>query len=435
MSTAVTDRGITPEAYAAFLAAREEPGWLSDLRTRAWKSFRRLPWPERSQEQWRRTDLRGFRLDRFEFPPAPDPGAVMPRPLLGLGLRLAGSMATLNGRASRVQLDAGLARRGVLFGNLETLVRRHGDLLRPHLFARAFEAGYDKLAALHAACFGGGTLLYVPRGVAIDSPLYTLAVLSDGGVDLGHTLIVLEDGAEATVLAETASTAETGKGLHCGGVELLLAPGARLRYAQLQNWGPGVWHFAHQHALLEGGASLQWTAAALGSRLAKVNQRVALLGSGGTAQLDGVMFADGRQHLAYHTLQQHQAPDCSSDLLYRGALQGRSQVVWRGMIKVAPDAQKTDAYQRNDNLILSPEARADSIPGLEIQADDVRCSHGATAGRVDEEQIFYANTRGLRRQEALRMIVLGFFQQAFDRMPVQSVRAALAQAIRGRVEK
>ena len=147
------------------------------------------------------------------------------------------------------------------------------------------------------------------------------------------------------------------------------------------------------------------------------------------------MFTDGRQHLSYHTLQHHQAPHCTSDLLYKGALQGNSRVVWRGMIKVDRDAQKTDGYQRNDNLILSESSRADSIPGLEIEADDVKCSHGATAGRVDDEQVFYACTRGLTRKEAIRMIVNGFFQQVFDRITVVSVRHALGEAIGRRVRE
>ncbi len=216
---------------------------------------------------------------------------------------------------------------------------------------------------------------------------------------------------------------------------MLLGPGSRLRYVNLQNWGDGVWHFAHQKALVGRDAALQWTIGALGSRLAKVNQHVALIGEGASAQVNGVMFTDGRQHLSYHTLQHHQAPHCTSDLLYKGALQGSSRIVWRGMIKVDRDAQKTDGYQRNDNLILSESSRADSIPGLEIEADDVKCSHGATAGRVDDEQVFYASTRGLTRQEAIRMIVTGFFQQVFDRMTIPSVRHALGEAIGRRVRE
>jgi Fe-S cluster assembly protein SufD len=218
-------------------------------------------------------------------------------------------------------------------------------------------------------------------------------------------------------------------------VELILAPGARLRYVGLQDWGQGVWHFAHQRALVDRDAELQWTVGAMGGRLSKVNQHVSLVGPGGQCQVNGVMFAEGRQHVSYHTRQHHQSAHCRSDFLYKAALQDKSRTVWRGMIKVDPGAQKTDGYQRNDNLLLTANARADSIPGLEIEADDVRCTHGSTTGRVDDELIFYAQSRGFTRKEAIRAIVSGFFQQVFDRITIESVRDALARAIARRVRE
>jgi Fe-S cluster assembly protein SufD len=203
----------------------------------------------------------------------------------------------------------------------------------------------------------------------------------------------------------------------------------------LQNWGFGVWHFAHQKALVGRDASLQWTIAAMGSRLSKVNQHVGLVAPGAECQVNGVMFTEEKQHISYHTLQHHQAPNCRSDFLYKAALQDKSRTVWRGMIKVDKGAVKTDGYQRNDNLMLSTQCRADSIPGLEIEADDVRCTHGSTSGKVDEELIFYCQARGLTRQEATRMIVSGFFQQVFDRITIESVRDALGNAISRRVRE
>jgi Fe-S cluster assembly protein SufD len=345
---------------------------------------------------------------------------------------LGGRDVVVNSRPAYAELDPQWSRQGVLFGSLDDLLREHPDRLRPHL-GRAVRADLDKISALQAAFWSGGTLLYVPRGVVIDQPLHVLSAIAPGGVDLGRTLVVLEAGAEATLLAETASSDAAAAGLHCGAIELLVGPEARLRYVNLQNWGTGVWHFAHQRAVLDRDAALQWTIGALGSRLAKVNQHVALEGEGAQVQVNGVMFTEGRQHLSYHTLQHHQAPGCRSDLLYKGALQDKSRIVWRGMIHVDRDAQKTDGYQRDDNLILSDEARADSIPGLEILADDVRCTHGATVGRVDDDLIFYCLTRGLTRKEASRMIVAGFFQQVFDRITIPSVREALGEAIGRRV--
>ncbi len=378
-----------------------------------------------------RTDIRTFKLDRFGLPGEPPTDVAAPAALLTAGGELAGRTAVLNGVHLETRLDDDLARQGVLFGSLDTLISEHGEKLRPHLF-QVVNSRADKFAALHAACWTGGTLLYVPRGVRIEKPLHMFSALA-GGVDLGHSLIVLEEGSEATLLAETAGDEQAA--LHCGSIEVVVGKEARLRYVNLQNWGGGTWHFAHQRGLVHRAGALQWTISALGSKLAKVNQHVALVGEGADVQVNGVMFTEAKQHLSYHTLQHHRAANCRSDLLYKGALQDHSRIVWRGMIKVDPGAQKTNGYQRDDNLMLSEEARADSIPGLEIQADDVICTHGATAGRVDDNQVFYARCRGLTRKEAVRMIVAGFFQQVFDRITIDSVREVLGEAIGRRIRE
>jgi len=218
-------------------------------------------------------------------------------------------------------------------------------------------------------------------------------------------------------------------GLHVGSVELLLGRGSQLRYVQLQNWNDKVWHFAHQCGRVEADASLQWTVGGLGAKLAHIHQDVYLDGKGASAEVNGVTFATDRQLLSYYTQQTHNAPNTRSDLLYKDVVRDRARCVWRGMIKVAKAAQKTDGYQRNDGLLLSETARVDAIPGLEIEADDVRCTHGATAGRVDEEQLFYAMCRGMTRSEAMHMIVSGFFQRVFDRIPVEAVRETLGEAV------
>jgi Fe-S cluster assembly protein SufD len=434
MPTAVVSTGFNNDTFAAFLSARTEHDWVTALRRAAWAQFQELPWPHAGMEEWRRTDIRTFRLNKFAPPGAASAGqARPPAGLLSHGVDLAGFTWDLNSQPGAAHLDPALARRGVIFASLERALVDQGELIRRHLLTRAVEPGYDALAALHAAFWSGGTFLYVPRGVVVEKPLHILSALGDGAVDFGHTLIVLEEDAQATVLAETAGGGSSG--LHCGAVEIIIGPRARLRYVNLQSWDRTVWHFAHHKAIVEQDASIQWTIGALGSRLCKVNQHVALAGPGAVAQVNGVMFAEGRQHLNYHTLQHHQARACKSDLLYKGALQDNSRLVWRGMIQVDPGADKTDGYQRNDNLMLSEHCRADSIPGLEIQADDVRCTHGATTGRVEDELIFYLRSRGLTRNEAVRMIVSGFFQQVFDRITIDSVREALGEAIGRRIRE
>jgi Fe-S cluster assembly protein SufD len=254
-------------------------------------------------------------------------------------------------------------------------------------------------------------------------------------VDLNHTLVVLEEGAEATLVQEAAAPGRGGRpGLHVGAVELFVGPSARLRFVNIQNWDAPTWHLSRERALVDRDGALQWTVGGLGSRLAKVNQEVALVGRGAQAQVNGVMFTTGRQNLTYLTRQDHAAPHTTSDLLYKGGLKDQSRVVWKGMIRVEKDAQRTDAYQKDDNLILSDAARADSIPGLEIEANDVRCTHGATAGRVDEDMVFYLRSRGIRREEAVRLIVEGFFANVYDRITLEPVRETLRQAVAAKLE-
>jgi Fe-S cluster assembly protein SufD len=437
MTTAVATTGFSQETFDNFLATRDEPPWLIDMRRAAWQRFLELPMPSVRDEEWMRTDIRLFKLDRYNLPEQDGDQAASefphPHALLADGVELGGRAVSMNSHGVAEELDPKLAAQGVLFGNLARLVREHSEQLRPFFERRVVNPSQDKFAALHSACWSGGTLLYVPKNVRLELPVHSLSAMTANGIDLGKTMVILEPGAEATLLSETASATLESAGLHCGSIELMVEQGAKLRYVNLQNWGHEVWHFAHQKAHVGREGRLQWTIGALGARLAKVNQHVAMTGEDAEVQVNGVMFTEGRQHLSYSTHQHHMAPYCKSDLLYKTALQDRSRTVWRGMIKVDKPAQRTDAYQRNDNLMLSRDARADSIPGLEIEADDVRCTHGSTSGRVDEHQLFYAMTRGYTRREAVRMIVTGFFQQVFDRITIDSVRDALGEAIGRRV--
>jgi len=342
----------------------------------------------------------------------------------------AGAVSHVDGVAVDAHLAADLAAKGVLFGDLNELLRTHGDILRPHLMTRAVKPGVDRMSAWHAAFWTGGTVLYVPRNVVIDQPLYSLIGLASAGtMDGSHTLVILEEGAQATLLEETASATATDPGLHVGSVELLVGKRANLRYVQLQNWNQQTWHFAHQAGMVEQDGSLQWTVGGIGSRLAHIHQEVFLEGKGARGEVNGVTFATDRQTLSYYTQQTHRAPNTTSDLLYKDVLRDQARVIWRGMIRVDQIAQKTDGYQRNDSLLLSPDCRADSIPGLEIEADDVRCTHGATAGRVDADQIFYCMARGMSRYEAMHMIVEGFFHGIYDRIAVEAVRQTLSRAV------
>lgn len=410
-----------------------EPAWLTERRKRSWAAYEGANWPSGKDEEWMRTDVRLFKLDKFSLAESESqPGADA---LLARGVDLGGRVESVNGRALVSELDEELASKGVVFGGLGQAVLDHGDLVRAATDREIVSPTYDRFAMLNDACWTGGVVLHVPKGVRLEKPLHAISRLAGAGAsDLSKTLVVLEEGAEATLLMETASDDPEAAGLHNGSIEIVVGKGARLRYVNLQNWNNRTWHFAHQKAVVGQEAQLQWTIGALGARLAKVNQRVALAGKDAEAQVNGVMFTQGKQHLCYNTHQHHEAPYCRSDLLYKNALQDHSRTVWRGMIAVDEAGQRTDAYQRNDNLMLAATARADSIPGLEIEADDVRCTHGSTSGRVDDTMIYYAMNRGYTRQEAVRMIVTGFFQQVFDRITIDSVREALGEAIGARVQ-
>lgn len=430
MSTA--SNSIDLDALAA--ERTDEPAWLAERRKRSWAAFEEARWPSNKDEEWMRTDIRLFKLDKFSPAPAENaqPGGEA---LLAKGVDLGGRVESVNGRAIVSQLDDEIAAKGVIFGGLGEAVKQHGDTLQAIFEREVVSPTYDRFAMLNDACWTGGVVLYVPKNVCLEKPLHAISRLAgEGASDFSKTIVVLEEGAEATLLMETASDDEGSAGLHNGTIEIVVGKNAKLRYVNLQNWNDRTWHFGHQKATVGKQGQLQWTIGALGARLAKVNQRVALAGSDAEAQVNGVMFTQGKQHLCYNTHQHHEAPYCRSDLLYKNALQDQSRTVWRGMIGVDEAGQRTDAYQRNDNLMLTSEARADSIPGLEIEADDVRCTHGSTSGRVDDTMIYYAMSRGYTRQEAVRMIVTGFFQQVFDRITIDSVREALGEAIGQRVQ-
>jgi Fe-S cluster assembly protein SufD len=244
----------------------------------------------------------------------------------------------------------------------------------------------------------------------------------------------MEAGSSATYIHECASeNKERQTALHAGTVELLLESNAKLNFVELQSWGEGVWHFSHERAVVNQSATLEWIFGAMGGYLTKNFSEINLVGRRATGKMSGFYFTDNSQHLDHDTQQNHLAPETTSDLLFKGALTDASRSVWQGMIYVAPGAMKTDGYQANRNLVLSRNARADSIPGLEILADDVRCTHGATVGKVDDEQVFYLKSRGIPELEAKRLIVEGFFDPIMTRIPFEGVRKRFQQAIQDKM--
>ena len=414
------------------------PDFLKDYRYRAWEAFQRLPMPKTTDEPWRRTDLRRLAAGSFQLP---EPEAfedlpAVPDDLLEplIGEQHGGQIVLLPG-GYQADLSPELVRQRVVFTTLQTAEEKHPELLR-RLLGQVVRPDESKFSALTAALGQNGILVYIPRGVQVEQPLHSVSWGPGAGLaHLSHLIVWLEEGASLTYVHESASPTEPhGQTLHSGIVEINVGPAANLRFVELQSWGEHVWNVTHERARVLRDGNLDWVFVAVGSHLTKNFSDLELVGEGSTGRMSGFYFTDGDQHLDHDTQQNHLAPHTTSDLLFKGALKDRSRSVWQGMIYVAPGAQKTDGYQANRNLVLSGQARADSIPGLEILADDVRCTHGATVGKIDPDEVFYLRSRGIPYAEAERLIVSGFFDPIMQRIPFEEVRSRLEKAIQEKMD-
>jgi Fe-S cluster assembly protein SufD len=380
--------------------------------------YRALPLPTTSEEHWRFTDLKGFDPDAFDSN-GHVRGQTPDVPRSGMLDIDAAGLATVD--ETRVQVERVPA--GVRFEPLGEH-ERLGELV----------GADEKFAAHNAAVWRNGLLVVVPRGVELEQPLYVrVANTAVDGALFFRLLVIAEEGSRFTLIEEYLSAAADLSGYSNVAVELFVEQGAKLEYVSLQNLSRETWHFAAHHARVERDAELDWVAGGFGSKKGKTRIQNDLTGQGATSRVTGAYFADGKQHLDYDTFQEHAAPHTTSDFAFKGALRDEATAVWRGMIRVEKDAQRTNAYQENRNLMLSPTTHAVPIPGLEILANDVRCTHGATVGQVDREQLFYLMARGLSRAEAERLIVRGFFTDVLDRIELEPVREALGQALEARI--
>ncbi|MFL5781407.1 MAG: Fe-S cluster assembly protein SufD [Thermoleophilaceae bacterium] len=367
------------------------------------------PLPEfKGRPGWEFTDLTGLDLDAYE----PAPPAAGGEPVLAVPRESAAGLG-----------DA-------IVCTLAEAVERHAELVEPHL--GTVVAADDPFVARNA--WQEGLFVYVPRGVRLDEPIARDAVTGEAGTALSHrTLIVLEEGAEAEVWEQYLSS-EEGETLFNVVTEIVVGPNATLRYVAAQGLSEKSWVFGTQRAVVDRDGALDWVALGFGSARGKVRMETQLAGAGAGAKVTGAYAGRGRQHLDFDTTQEHAAPNTTSDLAFRGVLGGRSTAVWRGMIKVDPGAQQTDAFQESRNLLLSKRAHADAIPGLEIEANDVRCTHAAAIAQIDREQLFYLMSRGLRREQATRLVIDGFLQALVERFAAGPLRESVAGALERRLE-
>jgi Fe-S cluster assembly protein SufD len=431
---------FTGEQVEILSAQRAEPDWLRESRMAAQETFTATPTPDTRPEEWRYTPIRDL-LDlealRFagEHPPVADLSAL-PEGLASLITEAGSTAATLvqvGASVVRREVPDELAAQGVIFSSLEQAVREHPELVRRHLGSAVLPED-GKYAAQNAAFWTGGTFLYVPAKVRVELPLRSFRWVDGAGTSLfGRTLIVAEDEAQVALVDELASADVDRQALSNGATEIITGEGARVTYVALQRFGRGVTHLTTDRLVSGRDARITTVYVALGSSITRADIQCRLRAPGSHVDMLGLYIAEEKQHLDHQTLQDHIAPHASSNLLFKGALLDEGRSIFRGLIRVHPGAQRTDAYQTNRNLILSRGARADSLPNLEIAADDVRCSHAATVGQLDKEEIFYLQSRGIRHIEAMRLVIFGFFGEVLDQLELPEVRQELVRAIEAKL--
>jgi Fe-S cluster assembly protein SufD len=415
-------QGFTQAALEALSEGRGEPNWMLEKRYKGWYHYKELEPPF-----WRRTDISKLEWSSL-IPYAPRQAPV--DKLDALPPKLHEALATYGQRtglmlqrdSARVYLDlADEARsQGIIWTDMDTAVQEHPDLVQQYFLAKAIPATADKWTALHAAFWSGGTLLYVPENVTVELPF--ISVLWQEMPSLAvfpPVLLIAEKGSQVTLVSELLSMGclACPNTYHGGIAELHIGAGAQVKFVNAQDFGRHVYDVRTQTALLDRDSRLEWLTVNLGGKVSRSSQHSVLRQPGGEAKMTGLYLPNGRQHIAFDTLQDHVAGNCLSDLMYQGALMGKARSVYEGTIRAWPDAQKTNAYQSNRNLLLSKKARADSLPQLEIEANDLRCTHGATVSHVDDSQVFYLMSRGIPRDESVRLIVEGFFRPSLDRLP------------------
>jgi Fe-S cluster assembly protein SufD len=425
---------FTAEAFAAHLASLGgAPAWWLDRKRAAYATFASLPMPARTDEAWRFSTLAGLKLEGIEV------GRVVPNapsaasPFGPAHLTFTNNALIGDGAAAR----ADLAARGVLVTTLAAALKSHPDLVREHFMAQPQKLGSEKFAALHTAFLADGAFIHVPRGVEVPHPIViTHAASGAGAAVFPHTLVIAGERAKFTVVDHFVSVSGNPKSaiqnpqFALGANDLYAGHGAHLTYVAAQNWSRDTLSFQFNSTLVRRDACVQSLNLHLGGRQARHESHSQLQAPGASSEMLALTVADGAQEFDQRTLQIHQAPNTKSDLLYKNALRDQSRTIFSGLIVVDPDAQKTDAYQGNRNLMLSDDAEACSLPGLEIQANDVRCTHGATSSRLDPGQEFYLQSRGIPKAAADELLTFGFFEEVLARLTSEPLHDALHALIK-----
>ncbi|MBM3825252.1 MAG: Fe-S cluster assembly protein SufD [Verrucomicrobia bacterium] len=429
MSAPVAAAGVTDNALQSAHGGKG-PATLADIRRAGREAFASLPMPGRDDERWRFSDVRSLSLDGFA--PAGAPSTADASRLVRGSALTADAEATLvfvDGHCvSHPALSAVLVKAGVVFAPIEDVVRERPELLRDEALRHPALLGGAKMLALQRAWFGSGYVLHVPDDVELTKPLSVVHwALAEGSASFPHALIRVGARARAAVHEWRLGAQPDLRTLSVSATDLHAGPGAKIERLSVQNWGSAAQSFEIDTVTAEAAAEVTSVNAAVGARRARLENVVRLQGEGADVRLLGITVATGEQEFDQRTLQVHAAPGARSDLLFKNALLDRARTVFSGLIKVEPGAQRTDAYQTNRNLLLSPEAEADSLPGLEIEANDVKCSHGATTGQISPEELFYLLARGIPLAAAQELLAQGFLEEVLTRIG----DAGAADAVRG----
>lgn len=426
---------LTPEIPAALSAFYDEPAWMRAAREEAWAVYEALPYPHRKEEAWRRTPIDRFPLSSLRVQKVTQEllayAELPPFWLRHLNTEseVAGTLVHADGALVYRALRPEVAAQGVVLEDLPRALHTHGDLIRMYWNRGDWtRQDFNRFTALNAALWHGGVFIYVPDGVRVALPLQVLTAYTAAGAS-GFPRVLLIAGArsQVTLMYERLSQERTPE-VNSEVVELHVGEGARVRYVNMQHWGEQRWSVSHQNVRLARDAYLQWSSFSFGGAVTKDFLRVDLLEPGAQAILHGITCVTGQQVVDQSTYQHHRAPQTQSDLLFRNILLEEAQTVFYGMVRVEPEAQQSKGYQASHNLLLGT-GRAHAIPGLEILANDVQCSHGATVARVDEEQLFYLQARAIPRSTAQRLIVSGFIEPLIAPIPQHQTRERLREDV------
>src|ERR1700690_4237528 len=420
---------FTSEVFERHLAAlASAPAWWLERKRAAYARFESLPLPSRTDEGWRFSNISGITLGGYS------PAQGQPKAPAPIGIASAASLSFAGGHlAGRVAVSTDLERKGVVVSTLSEALARQPELLREHFMAQPQKLGSAKFAALHEAFMQDGAFIHVPRGVEIVDPILVMHSSSGAGTAVfPHTLVIAEDNARVTVVDQFVST-DGSRQFACGANDLYAGHGAKISYAAAQCWSHEALSLQFNSTVVRRDARVQSLNVHLGGRQARHESLSQLQAPGGFSEMLAITVASGSREYDQRTLQIHQAPNTKSDLLYKNALLDHARTIFSGLIIVDPDAKKTDAYQSNRNLMLSDDAESNSLPGLEIQANDVRCTHGATSARIDAEQEFYLKSRGIPKKAADELLIFGFFEEVLNRLENDGLHDALRALGRTRI--